>query len=113
MTSLSLVTAIALVAIGVLSFVITGGASVTALIPAALGALIGAAALIADRREAWRRHLMHGAMTVALLGVLGSLRGFALLPSVAGIAQVATLVVCAIFLAAGVRSFIAARKAPG
>jgi hypothetical protein len=113
MTPLSLRTGIALVAIGVIGYAITGWASPTALIPAALGLLIGGAGLMADRKPNLRRHLMHGAMAVALFGVLGSLRGFGMLPSVAGIAMVATVIVCGIFLVVGVRSFIEARKSSG
>jgi hypothetical protein len=113
MTSLSLITGIALVTIGVIAYAVTGGASVTALIPALLGVLIGGAGIAANCKPELRRHLLHGAMAVALLGALGSLRGFALLPSVAGIAQVATLLVCATFVVAGVRSFIAARRSSG
>jgi hypothetical protein len=113
MPSLALLTGIVLIAIGVISYAITAGASATALIPALLGVVIGAAALIANRKPELRRHLMHGAMAIALLGALGSLRGFGMLPSVAGIAQVATVIVCAAFLAMGVRSFIEARKSSG
>lgn len=110
MTSFALLTGIALVAVGVISFAITGGASATALLPAVLGVLIGGAGAVANRKPELRRHLLHGAMAVALVGALGSLRGFAQLPEIAGVAQVATLLVCAAFVVAGVRSFIAARR---
>lgn len=113
MTSLSLYTGITLVAIGVIAYIATGAAHATALLPVVPGVLIGGAGLLAERNEAWRRHLMHGATAVALLTALGTLRGFALLPSVAGIAQVATALVCLAYVVMGVRSFVEARRASG
>ena len=64
----------ALIVLGVASYVLTNGVSVTALIPAAFGLLLTAAGMIA-RNDRLRMHAMHGAVVVALLGFLGSFRG--------------------------------------
>jgi len=110
----------ALVILGLAGYAASGGASVTALIPAFLGVPLGVLALLAARKESIRKHLMHAAMFLVALGALGSARGFAKLPALlAGSAerplaigmQLAMFVICACLLALGVRSFIAARTA--
>ena len=102
--------------LGVASYTLTGRTSITALIPAFIGAVFVICALIA-RNEAARKHAMHAAVAVGLLGALGSLaRGIpAALGGDAGrpavIAQLVTGVLLLIYVALGVQSFIAARKA--
>lgn len=93
------------------------GASPTALIPAILGALLVGAGAAGLRGGAARRHAMHAAAAVALLGMLGSLGQLLASPAagsehadVARYAGMANLLLCAIFLAAAVRSFVAARR---
>jgi hypothetical protein len=98
----------------------TGATSVTALIPAFLGIPIGLAGLAA-RREAWRKHAMHAAVLVALLGFAGSARGLLQLPALLGGAELArpaavaaqsiTALLCLVFVALAVNSFIQARRA--
>lgn len=118
MPTLALLVGVVLVAIGLGTYVGTGAQHPTALIPAALGALIGAAGLVA-RNPRLRMHAMHGAVGVALLGVLGCIPGVLRLPSlfagtaerpVAVVAQVVTFVVCLAFVVGAVRSFIEARR---
>lgn len=94
--------------------------SVTALIPLFLGFPIAVLGILA-RKEKMRKHAMHGAVLLALLGVLGSLRfvkgwigmmqGVA--PSNPPAAQEGLIlfVVCVVFIVLAVRSFVAARKA--
>jgi hypothetical protein len=90
--------------------------SVTALIPTFLGVplmLLGYFALI---RPSLRMHLMHAAVTLALLGFLASAGRFVSVmlkrPNF-GIGPAANLIMailCGVFVAACVRSFIAARR---
>lgn len=108
-----------LVLVGVGFYAGTGGTSPTALIPAALGVLLAAAGVLA-RREHMRRHAMHAAALVGALGLLGSARGLARLPALlsgaplerpaAVAAQSVTAVLCLVFVALCVRSFVAARR---
>jgi hypothetical protein len=105
-----------LIGIGVVGYVATGAASVTALIPAMLGALMLVLALVA-RNPAARKHAMHAAVALALVSVVGTLpRLFPALmarefqrPAV--IAQLAMVLVLAFYVVLGVKSFIEARRA--
>ena len=109
-----------LIALGVGSYFGTGRASVTALIPAFVGlplALLGVAAL----NDRLRKHAMHGAAVIGLLGFVGASRGFAKLPAlltggeverpVAAYVQIAMALVCLVFVVLCVGSFIKARRA--
>ena len=71
-------------------------------------------------KENLRMHVMHAALLVGLLAFLGTARGLTKLPAAfagtaerpgAVYAQAATAVLSLIYLAFGVRSFIAARRA--
>ena len=108
-----------LMVVGVGGYMLTHGVSRTALIPAVIGAvLIGLAYL--GRTERLRRHAMHAAMIVALVGLAGSARGLLQLPDVlsgepvarpaAVYAQSLTAIPLLILLVAGIRSFVAARR---
>jgi len=109
-----------LVLLGLAGYVASGAESLTALIPAAIGAVLAGLGLGA-RRESLRKHLMHAAAAVALLGVLGTASGVFKAASLAFGAtlerplavasQTATAIICAWFLIAAIRSFVAARKA--
>lgn len=119
MTRLTAIVGAALVLTGVLAFVLTATSSVTALIPAFVGGLMVICAAIASR-PALHRHGIHAALVVALVGALGSLMnvvkigqlldGSASRP-VAIITSLILFVLCAGYVALGVRSFVAARKA--
>jgi len=112
---------LALVIIGVVAYLGSGAASVTALVPSVLGAILAALGLVATARPGARRHAMHAAAAVALLGFLGSLQGvpafFELLGGAvverpwAAAAQALTAVLSAVFVAAAVSSFVRARRA--
>jgi uncharacterized membrane protein len=105
--------------IGVGFYFGTGATSVTALIPAFLGIPIEIAGFAA-RREGWRKHAMHAAVLLALLGFLGSARGLLQLPALLTGAEVArpaavaaqslTAILCLVFVGLAVRSFIQARR---
>ena len=86
-----------------------------ALIPAFLGVLFIVFAFLAGREE-MRRHAMHGASVLALLGIIAGLGpigmgGTRRFPPLMVYSTAAMSVLCAIFLAFAVRSFIAARRA--
>lgn len=105
-------------ALGVFGYVFSDTRSLTALIPLAFGSLLelcGALALKPDLKK----HAMHGASALALLGVIGSVPGamnFLRLITGADVArpmaakvQAVMFIVCLIFLALCVLSFREAR----
>jgi hypothetical protein len=110
---------VALIILGIGSYVLTGAASPTALIPAAFGFLILVAGLLA--RDAHKRmHAMHAAVLIALLGFLGSVRGLLGIGTVfdgtavrpaAIIAQSIMALLTLAYVVVAVRSFIQARRA--
>ena len=116
MTSTTRLFGLILIVLGVASYFVTGRTSVTALIPAIFGAVLVICALVA-RNESARRHAMHAAVAVGLIGALASLGraipavmdGNAGRPAV--ISQLVMAVLLVIYVGLGVQSFIAARKA--
>lgn len=111
-----------LIALGVIGYFATGRQSVTALIPAFAGALFLIVGLIA-RNPGARKHAMHAAAALAVLGFLGTVPGLIKFFRMLGGAEVARpaavrsqavmAVLCAIFVILCVRSFVAARRARG
>jgi hypothetical protein len=105
-----------LIVLGVASYMLTGRTSVTALIPALFGAVLVVCALVA-RNEAARKHAMHAAVAVGLIGALAALgrgvpaalNGGASRPAV--LSQLVMGVLLLLYVGLGVQSFIAARKA--
>jgi hypothetical protein len=112
---------LALLVIGVGGYVLTGASSITALIPAFIGLPVIVLGLLAGR-EQWRRHAIHAALVLALLGLLGTLMNVAQLPALltggnverpgAVVSSTLTALCCAIYLGLGVRSFRSARRQP-
>lgn len=104
---------------GVIAYMATGGVSLTALIPSAVGVLLLVAGWI-GRNPKLHRHAIHAALAVALLGALGSLMnvvkvgqlfdGTATRPAAIW-ASLAMFVLSVIYLAFGISSFISARRA--
>lgn len=91
-----------------------GNASLTALIPAAFGILLMVLGHLAVAKDNLRKHLMHAAVVVALLGFIlpaGRLMSkfSSLSLSAAIVSQAAMAFVCLIFVILAVRSFAAAR----
>jgi len=107
---------IVLILLGLASYVLTGRTSVTALIPAFFGAVFVILALVA-RNEAARKHAMHAAVALALIGLLATLAR--VVPALAGgnltrpavLAQLAMVVLLGVYIALGVKSFKEARRA--
>ncbi len=93
----------------------SGSASVTALIPAFFGLVIMILGHLANAKEGLRRHLMHAAVAVALLGFIAV--AVRLIPrlnsiemSAAAISQILMAIICLAFVVLSVRSFAAARS---
>lgn len=113
---LTILFALGLAVLGVVTWLAAGQSSITALIPAFFAAPLALAGLAA-RREGWRKHAMHAAALIALLGAGGALSraipgvlatGELRLASVSQLLMGAALLV---YLALCVRSFILARRA--
>ena len=115
MTGITRTFGLLLIALGVGSYVFTGRTSMTALIPAFFGAVLVVCALVA-RTESARKHAMHAAVAIGLIGAVASLargipaamNGDAGRPAV--LAQLVMGVLLLVYVAMGVRSFIAARR---
>jgi hypothetical protein len=102
-----------LAVIGIGSYIGTGRTSVTALIPAFFGAAFLLLAYVA-RNEAARKHAMHVAMLVALVGIAGTasrLIGATDFTRPATLAQLVTVLLLGWYLGTGIKSFRDARRA--
>ena len=115
MASTTIVFGLLLTLLGGAGYFLTGTSSFTALIPAVFGLLLVALGFI-GRNEASRKHAMHAAATVALVGFVGAL--MSLLRTPAGVrstvavgSQVAMVLLTGIFIVLCVKSFIDARRA--
>jgi hypothetical protein len=107
------------IALGLGGYFLTGGVHKTALIPAVIGVVLLVLGLLGGK-ENLRMHVMHAALLVGLLALLGTARALLKLPAAfegtaerpgAVFAQAATALLSIAYLALGVRSFIAARRA--
>ena len=118
MTTITLAVGAVLTLLGIAGYALTGAASLTALIPSLVGVLILACGALA-RQEKLRRHAIHAALAVALLGALGSLMnvvkigqvfaGTAARPSAIVVSTIMFVVLVA-YIGLAVRSFVAARR---
>lgn len=117
MPGVSIVFGLILILQGIITYFISAPdhRSFTALIPAIFGALIFICGFLAKKPDL-RKHAMHAAAAVALLGVIGALmRAIPGLASGAGVglalgSQIAMAVLLIIYLGLCIRSFIAARR---
>ena len=120
MTNVTLAYGAILALLGVISYFGSGRASVTALIPTAIGAVLLVCGALA-RKEAMRKHAIHAALIVSLLAVLGTAGGvFKLVKWALGTAperpqavavQAITAALSIGFIVLGIRSFRTARLA--
>ena len=115
MSSTTILFGVLLTLLGLAGYVLTGASSPTALIPVIFGLLLLALGLLA-RSEPMRKHAMHAAATVALLGCGGAL--FSLMRTPAGprspmavSSQAAMVILTAVFVGLCVKSFIDVRGA--
>ena len=116
MPSVTRVVGFLLVLLGVVGYVGTGGASITALIPAMVGALFLILALAARSTEA-RKHVLHAAVAIALVAFIGIVPRIVAAVSAgetqrpAVLAQIAMATILAVYVLLGVKSFMDARRA--
>lgn len=121
MPKLSINLGILLIILGIFSYYISGAASVTALIPAFFGIVFSGLGFLAAKKESMRKHAMHAALLLAILGLGGSFGGLtstiAYLAGgesperfMASVSQAVMATLCILFLILGVKSFIDARK---
>ncbi|MHC4943797.1 MAG: hypothetical protein ACYTG7_12340 [Planctomycetota bacterium] len=75
MIKATFVYALLLIVLGIGGYILTDFVSVTALIPAFFGVVFLILAFLA-RKESLRKHMMHAASFLALLGFLGTVWGF-------------------------------------
>jgi hypothetical protein len=118
MTVVTLVVGAALTLAGIAGYAVSGAASITALIPSAVGVLLLICGLLA-RQQKLHRHAIHAALLVAVLGLLGSIMnvvrigelfaGTAERPAAVVLSTV-LFVILAIYIALGIRSFLTARR---
>lgn len=109
---------ILLVVIGVAGYgygINAGNASITALIPAFFGLPMIACGVVAQSVESLRKHLMHVAVVVALIGFILTAGRLAMkiteiTMSPAVLSQASMALICLIFVILAIRSFAAARR---
>lgn len=118
MPSTSITCGFLLILVGIIGYVyglMGNSASVTALIPAFFGIVLAVLGFLAKAKENLRKHLMHAAVAVALIGfilVAGRLlmKVSSLTLSVAVASQIAMALICLLFVILSIRSFAAARR---
>ncbi len=121
MAKLTIVFGILLILLGITGFVATGSSHPTALIPCAFGLLLALLGALARTEDAKKRMLwMHIAVTIGLLGFLFTIpglidvirmaQGITVKRPVAAEEQSVMWLICGVFVALCVRSFIAARR---
>lgn len=102
-----------LMLLGIGGYVLSGMASITALIPLVFGVPIEMCGWIASAKSGARKHAMHAAAGLALLGLLGSAPGLVKMlggtMTMATKAQALMATLSAIYLALAIRSFVEAR----
>jgi len=106
-----------LIALGIGAFVGTGNEHPTALIPAGLGLVLGLLGIVA-LNPSRRKHAMHAAAMVGLVGVVGGgirllqpiIQGTEIKLPVAYGCTAAMVVLCLVFVGLCVNSFIQARR---
>jgi hypothetical protein len=118
MPLITIITGALLSALGLLGFFLGESRSLTALIPLVLGSILEGCGVLAMKPEL-KKHAMHGASVVGLLGVLGTAPGAMALMRLLGGSDVARpfavkiqgvmFVICLVFLVLCIRSFRQAR----
>jgi hypothetical protein len=120
MPKITLIFAALLIVLGILGYVLTGSQHPTALIPTYFGIVFAILGLLVTFKPTTRKHAMHAAVTLALLGFLGTIPGLIGLirwalgteppTPAATISKSIMAILCVIFVALCVRSFISARR---
>lgn len=118
MPSTSIISGVLLIFIGIAGYIFSimdGNTSLTALIPAAFGLLLVILGALAKSNESWRKHLMHAAVLVGLLGFIIPTWRLAsqmsnIKVSLAVLSQAAMALICLFFVILSVQSFVNARR---
>ena len=115
----TIICGVALIALGVISYVGTAGVSITALIPALFGAVLVVLGWLAVNKR-YGKHAIHAAAAIALVGLFGAAPGLiGLIDLISGaevqrpaavVSQSFMAMLMAVFVGVYVRSFIAARR---
>ena len=119
MPGLSIIIGSILTLLAAVSYLGSGGASWTALIPAMVGIPLIVLGFVA-RKEKARKHAMHIAVALAMVGFLGTIRVLPSFLTIIGggsverpgaiIAQFTMACCCFVLVLFGVRSFVEARR---
>jgi hypothetical protein len=118
MPSTSIISGVLLILTGIMGYafsIFNGNTSLTALIPAAFGLLLVILGFLAKSRENLRKHLMHAAVLVGLLGFMIPTarlvsQGRNIEISLAVLSQAAMALICLFFVILSIQSFINARR---
>ena len=118
MPSTSIACGVLLILVGIIGYVYgltNNAASVTALIPAFFGIVLVILGFLARTKENLRKHLMHAAVLVALIGFIAIIADFARTgwnfnASAPVISKAAMALICLVFVILSVKSFIDARR---
>jgi len=118
MPNITIITGGLLIILGLGGYFGTGSESITALIPAFFGVVIAALGFL-GKKENIRKHVMHVALLIALLGLIGSFTGIPktitligggeIARPAAAMAQAVMALICLVYLILGIQSFIKAR----
>jgi hypothetical protein len=108
-----------LVIFGAVSYVTSGGVSLTAFIPSIIGAVLVLCGAVAVRSPGLRPHAMHVAALIALVGVMGTASALLQVPAMlagegvgrrpAVVARASMAVILLVYLGFSIRSFAQAR----
>ena len=118
MPNTSIIFGILLIIVGVAGYIngmMNEKASVTALIPAFFGIVMALLGVVASRSEGLRKHLMHAAVVIALIGffvtagrLVSKFSELTMSPAV--ISQIAMSAICLLFVILSIRTFASARR---
>jgi len=119
MTKTTIYAGIILIILGIVAYFASHAQSITALIPVLFGAPIFILGLIA-RKESIRKHVVHGALVVALIGLVGSVNGIPqfvamvlgnnVLRPAAVIVKTIMALILLVYIIMGINSFVQARR---
>lgn len=120
MTTTAIICGVLLIIIGVAGYIngqATGHASITALIPAFFGAALAVLGGIGKTSESMRKHMMHVAVLIALIGFLLTagrlvMKMSELTMTPAVLSQIAMALICLVFVVLSIKSFRDARRNP-
>lgn len=118
MPNITIIIGSLLIILGLTGYFGVGSESITALIPAFFGIVIAALGFL-GKKENIRKHVMHAALLMALLGLIGSFTGIPktitmldggdIARPAAALAQAVMALICLVYLILGIQSFIKAR----